>query len=89
MFVLEDGFLPNPRSPRTYSIAFSGKDLDLSQPFVFDDVVKAVEHVLRRDRFDDEDFDSDDSDSDSDSENSSSSLDDSSDSLRQRKRESC
>ncbi|EGO27699.1 hypothetical protein SERLADRAFT_346823, partial [Serpula lacrymans var. lacrymans S7.9] len=54
--------------------------LDLSQPFVFDNVVKAVEHVLRRDRFDDEDFDSDDSDSDSDSENSSSSLDNSSDS---------
>ncbi|EGO24599.1 hypothetical protein SERLADRAFT_349242, partial [Serpula lacrymans var. lacrymans S7.9] len=54
--------------------------LDLSQPFVFDDVVKAVEHVLRRDHFDDEDFDSDDLDSDSDSENSSSSSDDSSDS---------
>ncbi|EGN99024.1 hypothetical protein SERLA73DRAFT_137128, partial [Serpula lacrymans var. lacrymans S7.3] len=86
MFALVDGFLPNQKSLRTYSIASSGKDLDLSQPFVFDDVVKAVEHVLRRDHFDDEDFDSDDLDSDSDSENSSSSSDDSSDSLRQKER---
>ncbi|EGO18406.1 hypothetical protein SERLADRAFT_444152 [Serpula lacrymans var. lacrymans S7.9] len=53
---------------------------DLSQPFAFDDVVKAVEHVLRRYCFDDEDFDSDDLDSDLDSENSSSSSDNSSDS---------
>ncbi|EGN93855.1 hypothetical protein SERLA73DRAFT_144862 [Serpula lacrymans var. lacrymans S7.3] len=89
MFALVDGFLPNPRSLRTYSISSSGKDLDLSQPFAFDDVVKAVEHVLHRDRFDDEDFDSDNLDSDLESDNSSSSLDNSSDSLRQRKRESC
>ncbi|EGO19223.1 hypothetical protein SERLADRAFT_443264 [Serpula lacrymans var. lacrymans S7.9] len=54
--------------------------LDLSQPFAFDDVVKAVEHVLHRDRFDDEDFDSDNLDSDLESDNSSSSLDNSSDS---------